>query len=262
MSEVQPDCDCYCHVNAGASCNIDAGGSGVAGVKYCGPHTTAARAEQKPTLLSSADVVLAVDKLVKPRTRKLWRDDGKVRFSEKVTVPSLWDQLIEAMESGAGSNGRGRQLSKPPLDTAALSLLIDIAEHIRSGCWNWRVKRSFDPPTDLHALAKTVNERGNQVEVHLLAVKIREWCSRIKATISADTDRTWRMRGECTVCHASTVQVWDDDGTIHRQPVLIVHSDEGVIRKVECAYCGTTLSDEDLTTLVADTLKAISRQTA
>lgn len=248
-------CQCYCHVNSGASCNIDAGTSGVPGIKYCGPHTEAEHTEQGgPPLLTAADAWKAVDALTRPAKRRLVRDDGKVKFAERVELPPLLDQLVDAMESGAGSKGRGRQLSKPPLDIAAMTLLIDIAEHVRSGCWNWSIKRSHDIAPDLRALTDRVLERGNPVEVHLFAAKAKDWCGRIKATISNDLDRTWRMRGKCTVCGTSTVQVWDADETVHRQPALIVHSDDGTIRKVECSFCGTTLSDDDLTTLVAAAL--------
>ena len=256
-------CDCYCHVKAGASCTVDAGHS--PGTRYCGPHTEAETrraetdAEKPPPLLTAGEAWVAFDKLVKPSKRKLRRDDGT---RQTVEIPSLLDQLVEAMESGAGANGRGKQLSKPPLDQAALALLIEVAEHVRNGCLNWRIKRTRHIPLDLKAFVEAVHQRGNDVEVHLVATKLRDWCARIKATISNDTDRTWRMRGECTVCRASTIQVWDADETVHRQPTLLVHSDNGVIHKIVCSFCGTTLQDEDLTRLLFDTLKARDRQTA
>lgn len=213
-----------------------------------------------PKLLGTRDMWKAIDHLTNTSTVRLARDSGNY---ERVTLPSLFDQLVEAMESGAGQQTGRMQESKPPLDAAALSLLIEIAEHIRTGCWNWRIKRKFDSPLDLRAFASTVVRDGTPEEVDIVARKVRSWCGQIRATISSDPDRTWRMHGaHCRTCQASTVVVYLEDGTETRQPALIVHSEDGTIQKVECAFCGSTLAGPELTEIVRDTLTQMARKTA
>lgn len=225
-------------------------------------------------LATTADLWHTFDDLTRPKTVRLARRDcdwlaeihtqrdgacSVARYhaatSERVVLPSLFDQLIAAVESGAGGRAHGVQESKPPLDAAALALLIDIADHVRSGCWNWRIKRQHDTPKDLKAVVSAVIGNRNPREIDQTVRKIRSWVSQIKATISSEADRTWRMHGAaCTVCGSTTVPAWLDDGTETRQPALIVHSDDGVIGKVECGFCGSILTGDDLTAMVRDAL--------
>jgi len=173
-----------------------------------------------------------------------------------ITLPSLWDQLHEAIESGAGlqTGGRGQQ-SKPPCDSAALSLLLEIATDVRNGCLNARVKRSRDVPRDLRSLVSHVNASADPAALTMWHTLIRSWVSRVRVTISNDPDRTWRMHGAaCQVCSSTSVPVWED-GEETRQPALIVHSDAGMIHAVECGFCGSVLAEHDLIQILKDMLR-------
>ena len=96
-----------------------------------------------------------------------------------------------------------------------------------------------------------MNAHGDPDLIDQAAQKFRSWAAQIRATISSETDRTWRMHGAaCRVCAATSVPVWLDDGTETRQPALIVHSNEGTIAHVECGFCGSILTGDDLTGII------------
>ncbi len=198
------------------------------------------------------DLWAICDRLTNPTRERLTLDTGTVW----IRLPSLWHQLHEAIESGAGTQtgGRGQQ-SKPPCDSAALSLLLEIATAVRDGCHAAHLRRTRDVPKDLRQIVSDVIRRGDPDALTTSHTLIRGWVSRVRVTISNDPDRRWRMHGAaCQVCSSTTVPVWED-GEETRQPALVVHSENGVIDMVICDYCGTTLTGEDLTALLYATLK-------
>lgn len=204
-------------------------------------------------LATPRDTWNALDALIRTTRIRLSRDDGA---SERITLPPLLDQLIDAMETGSGTKTGNAQQSRPPLDTAALSLLIEIAQTTRSGCWNWNLKRSRNIPTDLRQIVSAVIHHGDADTIDQLHDRLKSWCAQIRTTISSDPDRTWRMHGAaCRVCASTTVPAYDEEGQESRQPALIVHSEDGVIDRIQCGFCGSTLAGEDLTQIVLDTLK-------
>jgi hypothetical protein len=209
-----------------------------------------------PKPVSTADLWQAADQITRTHRQRLQRDDGHSTYTEHVTLPSLWDQLVEAIDSGSGKHTRGTQRSKAPCDDSALALTITIAGDVRDGCLAAHLKRSRDVPRDLRAIVSHVIATGDQDAMRTTLATLRSWIGRIKATISNDPDRTWRMHGAaCRVCSSTTVPVWDADGTESRAPALIVHSGDGVIDKIVCGFCGSTLTGPDLTSIVLDTLR-------
>lgn len=210
-----------------------------------------------PPPLHSRDLWRVTDRLTRQSHIRLRRDDG---HRERIQIPSLYEQLVEAIESGAGGAGHGKQASKPPLDTAALALLIEIAARVRTGCWNWKIRRTRDNAADLRSIVTAVIAHDDQDTIEQTHHQIKTWNARIAATISNDPDRTWRMHGAaCRICGSRTVPAWDEDGAETRVPALVVHSDEGTIDLIECAFCGSKLTGEDLAVLVNDTLKNLAR---
>lgn len=269
----ESDCPCRCHLGgAFIACDVDAGSSGVPGVAYCGPHGTAEAAsghastsdpaepstrkdndaltpqERAEPLLTARDHWDAADALTKPVTRRLVRDNG---HTERYQLPSLLDQLVEAMESGAGQKTGRMQASKPPLDTACMSLLFTITAFARDGLRQRKIKRSFNLADDLRALVSAVNTQGDAERIDKCVRLLRSWAAQIRATISNDPNRTWRMHGaSCRVCGSTSVPVFDEDGDETRQPALVVHSADGVIDLIRCDFCGTELAGPDLVDIV------------
>jgi hypothetical protein len=196
------------------------------------------------------DLWLVCDRLTNPTRERLTLDTGTVW----IRLPSLWLQLYDLIDKNTGDAGNGKQQSRPPLNTAALSLLLEIAADVRDGCHQARLKRSFDVPRDIRAIVSDVIRRADPDAVATSHALIRGWVARIKATLPNNPDRTWRMRGACRVCSSTTVPVWED-GEELRAPALIVHSEGGVIDKVSCDFCGSELDGDELTQLLYDTLK-------
>lgn len=206
-------------------------------------------------LVSSRDLWVATDRITQPQRTRLLRDDGLGQF-QWVTLPSLWLQLVEAIESGAGRHTRGVARSKAPADAEALSLTVEIATAVRDTCIQMHIKRYRDVPRDLRQIVSFVIRTTDQFAMRTTRDTLRTWAGRIRTTISNDPDRTWRMHGAaCRVCSSTTVQVWDEDDAEHHLPALIVHSEDGVIDKIECSFCGTVLTGGDLTKIILDTLK-------
>ena len=258
------DCRCRCHLG-GAFVSCDTGPEVPGGRSCTWLHGSNESADEQVVeaepLATRADHWAAVDRLVNPTRRRLTRDNGA---SEHVTIPSLFDQLVEAIETGGeSSQTHGVPASKPPMDTAALSLLLEIAELVRDGCRQRGIQRTFDTPKDLRALTSAINTEGDPDRIDGCARLVKSWCSRITATISNDPDRSWRMHGAaCRVCRSTTVPTYADDGTEARQPALIVHSEDGRIQTIECAFCGSVLTGPDMTAIVLDARRKIDREKA
>jgi hypothetical protein len=200
------------------------------------------------------DLWNAVDSLLNPTRVRLPRDFDIA--PEWVTLPSLWDQLAEAIDSLTGRAASGAQRSRPPCNAEALSLLLEIAYAVRDGCLRARIKRTRDVPKDLRQIVSHVIRINDPNALNQSLTLIRSWSAQVKLTISNDPDRTWRMHGAaCRVCGCTTVAVWDADGEEARQPALIVHSEDGIIDMIICDFCGQTLTGDDLTQILYDTLK-------
>jgi hypothetical protein len=232
--------------------------------------------------LTPTDLWKAYDALMRPRRTRLQRSDVEWQRTdlseadawgvcnverhrerlarstiETVTLPSLFDQLIAAVQSGQGGRAHGIQESKPPLDSSSLSLLIRISGTVRDALRERGLRRTHDTASELRALITAVNTEADPQRITDCTTQVRSWIGQIKATISSESTRSWRMHGAaCRVCSSTTVPSVDDDGTITRLPALLVHSHDGIINRVECSYCGSVLTGDELTIIINDTLKA------
>jgi hypothetical protein len=243
-------CLCRCHTTGSShvTCDVD-GGHGVG----CGPHSFTPAVMLAEIIVAPRALWDAADAITNPTRIRLQRDVGP---GEWVTLPSLWLQLVDAIDKDTMDGGNGKQQSRPPLNTAALSLLLEISTGVRDWMLDAGLKRTRDVPKDLRSIVSHVIATTEQKAMGTTLETLRRWRSRVKATISNDPDRTWRMHGAaCRVCSSTSVPVFDDDGTETRQPALIVHSEDGVIDRIECAFCSSILTGPDLTAILYDTLK-------
>jgi hypothetical protein len=186
----------------------------------------------------TGDLWSAVDLLTKPHRQRLERDNGS---TEWVEIGSLLDQLTEAVQSGSGESGRGVQGSRPPLDVACVSLLIDIAEAVREACRGFDIKRQFDTAKDLRRLAsRLVAEQDNDDEIDWWVDALHGWCRHIRSAISIDPDRSWRLHGvPCPDCRTMHI-LENDDGQAVRRPAIHVIWASGLVRAIQCQACEAT----------------------
>lgn len=197
----------------------------------------------------SQDLWSAVDGLTNPRRERVDRDNGR---GEWITLPSLFDQLTEAVQSGPGSGGHGRQGSRPPLDVECVSLLLDIAGAVADACRGLELKRTFDTPEDLRSVvSRLIREPDSGDEQDWWVTQIRAWCGQIRATISSDPDRPWELHDvPCPECGARTTHSNNDTERV-RRPAITVWWSRGYVRAVECRVCTAVwYRGTDLETLV------------
>jgi hypothetical protein len=158
---------------------------------------------------------------------------------------SLFDQLVEAVETGAGSKqGHSKPGSRPPCDIAAMSLLIEIAEAVRDACLGLEIKRKRSTPDDLRQVCSRIitgaASGDGTDELDWWTAKISEWCAQIRITISNDPDRTWRLTGYACLDCGADAKIEVRDGYHYRVPVVEVVWREGLVRAVHCTECNHT----------------------
>jgi len=203
------------------------------------------------SLITSRDLWDAVAAFDRPQTRTLREGD----YVEKFTVPPLWTQLYEAIDKNTGDQGNSKMQSRPPVNTNAMSLLIEIATAVRYEKWDRKLKTSQETPLELRAIISDVI-RGGNVPSNTDGMTtwewwewcIRSWNTRIRTVLGQTL--THRLYGAaCRTCHASTVPAFDEQGNpAGRQPALIVHidTDTELVTSVACDMCGTILEDHHL----------------
>jgi len=168
-------------------------------------------------------------------------------------MPSLWDQLVEAVTSLTGHASTGAQRSRPPCNTDAISLQIEIESKVRWACRTARIRRTFDLPKDLRQLMSAVIRDADPDNITAWQALIRHWVALTKLTISNDPDRSWRMPpgvAACPICSSETIPVWNEYGEESRGGALIVHSEDGRIDTISCDFCTVLLTGDDLTQLL------------
>ena len=222
----------------------------------------AAIPEIRQKAIQPRDLWAAVDALTNPRRQKLRRDDGAVEW---FILPSLWDQLIEAMEKNTGDQGNGKMRSRPPMNMAAMSLLLRIAGMVRderhqrlreakASADGARVRTlkgrpPLNTPGELRQVISDVIRSGDQpirdtewTIFEWWEDQIRAWSSQIRTTIGVGD--TWRLYGAaCRTCRAMTVPAFEDGKENGRQPALVVYTANGIVTGVICDMCGSSLAD-------------------
>lgn len=183
----------------------------------------------------TADIWAAVDRLTQPQRQRLERDTGGVEW---VRLPSLLDQLAEAVKSLTSSAGPGKQQSRPPLNVDCMSLLLEITEAAGEFLREHRIKRKFELGDDLRQVASKLTVIGDDDQSDWWVDECRHWAARIRLMISNNPDRPWNLHGlPCPDCGAKTVPDVTADGSAVRVPAVVVEWARGYVRAVTCRSC-------------------------
>ena len=181
----------------------------------------------------------AVDRLTQPHTQKLERDNGQ---TETFALPSLFDQLAEAVHSLTSQGNNGRQQSRPPLDLNCLSLHTEITTTIRNALHQHHRKPLESLNLDLRSLVSELIRTKNPEPIQQWTEQARTWAGQIRTAISSDSDRAWRLWGfPCFECRATHTQERQPDSTYIRVPAIRVIWSNKLVRGIECAACGMTI---------------------
>lgn len=187
-----------------------------------------------------------VDQLTKPKTHKLTRENGTI---EHVTVPSLLDQLRQALPTGteAHTGTRNRGVSRTPVDISVLHLLTQISTSVTATLPKLGLSpRYAEGTTDRDILSEIRGITAAVVSTTDLPLQDR-WTSRTKSWVAHATaclgqedggPRTRAIRGfACPNCQTTTV-LRQQDGDDYRDPAVVAtFSDDGLMRAIFCRAC-------------------------
>lgn len=166
-------------------------------------------------------------------------DAGTWLKTSSVWLPSLLDQLSEAVTSTMGGQGNGSTLkhARQIIDSDALHMFLKIKSQIIDWCIMAGVKPGKDAAENLMLW-------GDAIEVEdggFYARTMREWANQIRTKL--DPPKRMEILHPCVVCEAT---VWvDDDGETRPHPVEASYRpDEGEV-KIMCRACKTVWDGPD-----------------
>lgn len=166
-------------------------------------------------------------------------EDGTWLKTSSVWLPSLLDQLSEAVTSTMGGQGNGSTLkhARQIIDSDALHMFLKIKSQIG----DWCVMAGVRPGKDA---AENLMLWGDAIDVEdgtFYARTMREWANQIR--LKLDPPKRMEILHPCVVCEAT---VWvDDDGETRPHPVEASYRPgEGDV-KVWCRACKTVWDGPD-----------------
>lgn len=174
------------------------------------------------------DLLEAVDLVTKPVVSKILREDGTLHT---VRLPSLLEQIEEAVTSCIGSGGGGGTTTGNVLNSAALYEVMKIRAAIDS----WRhmvgLRRIPDLVQGLRDWGEVFTRTGKEGEFYI--DQIRSWAHLIKDTL--DPPKRVPLVGPCVMCGASTYP--NAEGEEVGNPVILEYPHElGHLDEAK-AYC-------------------------
>ena len=186
-------------------------------------------------MTSTSDLWYATDRLTQPVPYHIERDNGT---TQHVTLPPLLVQLEDAVTDGRGGHARGKQQSRPPLDTACLSLLIDITTTTMEFINEHRLERQPRLELDLRRVASRLVGLDDSDLTDWWTQAIRHWTGHIVGLISNDPDRPRAIRIPCPYCGVYRVRITDPHGMWLTTNAVYATWSKGLVRAVQCRACG------------------------
>ena len=166
-------------------------------------------------------------------------DEGTWLKTTTVWLPSLLDQLSEAITSTIGGQGNGSTLknARQIIDSDALFMFMRIKSQITDWCNMVGVRAGKDAAENLMLWS----DRVDVEEGRFYSRTMREWANQIRAKL--DPPKRREILHPCVVCQAT---VWvDDDGETRPHPVEASYRPgEGDV-KVMCRACKTVWDGPD-----------------
>lgn len=213
----------------------------------------------------------AVDRLTQPTNRKVMRDPNPEATAETVdalrrqaaaeklvthdlarysamrakhaTVPSLWDQAVEALGTSNTDMDYtgGGSVHRTPCDIDLMEIMSQVRESVDFNTAKRGNKPTGTVPQQIRHLASLIvtNEPGH---VPLWADKFWAWTRALEKYLQAvqTEPKPRRLRGmSCPECQISRV-VHEIDGERVSNPPLIVDFRDGYMRAAYCEGCGAT----------------------
>jgi hypothetical protein len=203
-----------------------------------------------------SDLLDAIDRLTKPiRSAVVQSNDAGITCKSPIVLPSLLDQLDEAIQSSMGGNSSGASLAsqRSLLDESALFEAMKITTQIGDWCRIVEVRPVHQPAADLKAwhlaiIAKPQRDDSWHVR------QLHKWASRIEAML--DRPREKDLPDACPACGA---EEWWKDGSKYIRPLIIRYKPEDEAKATAlCRFCEQTWNAREL----AFALEEAERNTA
>lgn len=189
------------------------------------------------------------------------------------TVPSLWTMLLESTARAGGNGGSSIARSRPPVSTAALSII----EKVRATCLTTLMARGCRPmfvpvmvdngcqcvppwstcmygvrahlqrntPGELRRINSILSPHPNSRVAW--AEMLDGWIHEARSALGLVDGRIQLPRGtRCLDCSAAWVKVRQDGETIRKPALVLVWNKNGSIHYVACLSCGSSRWPADL----------------
>lgn len=166
---------------------------------------------------------------------------ARARRTTQADLPSLLEQLHDAVQSTQGGGGASVGPHRSPIGLAAAELIAAIQRTVRA-------RGTDDLAAALRAwVAQTPHWRTTCPD-HLLAMApvAEAWVTSARTLLNPS--RRWTHPGACPNCGQATAHVPSDTGEIVRRPALELDRGTATAR---CLGCGTTWGPERLSLLAA-----------
>jgi len=181
----------------------------------------------------TADLIAAVDALIRPVPTKIVRDDGS---TTRIVHDALLVQLEAAVTSAIGNGGGGGSATGSVVNDAALTRLSQIGSQIRDWCRQAGVqvgKRPIDNLVRWRVPALAYQDATGYVVI------LERWADDIRTLL--DPPKTIPLDGPCPVC---TADHWfSPDGDRRASPVAVEYDHANPLRSARAVCrageCGT-----------------------
>lgn len=187
------------------------------------------------------DIRAAVAELTAPVVHHIPQidDDGTRLRTHTTWLPSLLDQLEQAVTSTMGGQGNGSTLkhARQILDSEALHMFLRIKSQINDWCHTVGIRAGKDAAENLMLWSDAVDIEDGSFYTHTM----RGWVAQIR--LKLDPPKRRQILHPCVVCEAT---VWvDEDGETHPHPLEAAYRPgEGEVR-VMCRSCKTVWDGPD-----------------
>jgi len=162
------------------------------------------------------------------------------------TVPSLWDQAVDALTASSSDQAEGSSGSvhRTPVDVTLMEQMAYVREAMAVNLGQRHLKPRDTVPGQMRQLAAHV--ASNEPEhVAWWTFRFEQWARVLAVYLQAvqQQPKPRRIRGvACPECQVRSVVIEDATGQPVRVPPIVIDFHEGYIRAAECTGCGATLA--------------------
>lgn len=172
------------------------------------------------------ELLEAVDALTKPdKSKVMQQNKAGISCLSPVELPSLLEQLEEAIRSDLGSTARGASLAheRSILDADALFRFMVITSQIKEWCRIVGITPDRSAGENLRAwYVATLSRQLDDAGAEFYVSKMRQWANLIRAKL--DPARERELPDACPTCGA---REWWRDGEKYFHPLVIRYRPTG-----------------------------------